>query len=71
MPEDVPMTALDRAERRDRNRGYREGRWAGFPNYECIQEPCWMGTYSRASTLDEAEMQEHQARFHRPAATAP
>ena len=64
MPEEMPTASMDRHERREAARGYREGRWEGIANYECIRQPCWMGTYSRASTLDEAEMQQHQALQH-------
>ena len=64
MPDDQPTASPDRAERREQARGYRESRWEGLPHYECVREPCWLGTYSRASTSDEAEMQEHQRDQH-------
>lgn len=61
---DPPTASPDRAERREAARGYRESRWEGIPNYECTTPPCWMGTYSRASTSDEADMQQHQREKH-------
>lgn len=64
MPDDQPTASMDRAEKREMARGYRESKWAGLPNYECTREPCWLGTYSRASSLDEAEMQQHQLLQH-------
>lgn len=68
MPDETspPTASLDRAERRDQAKGYREQTWGGHPHYVCIKEPCWMGTYSRANTFDEAEMQAHIAEAHAP-----
>lgn len=71
MPDDPPTASMDRRERAEAARGYCEGSWEGVVNYMCIQPPCWMGSYSRAATSDEAEMQEHQVRFHHPPMTAP
>ncbi len=64
MPTDLPTATPDAAERKDFERGYREGVWEGRPNYECIDGRCWLGTYSRASTSDEADMQAHQREKH-------
>lgn len=65
MPEnETPTAGPDRAERREQRQGYREQAWGGHPHYVCLREPCWMGTYSRANTFDEAEMQAHQASQH-------
>lgn len=50
--------------KRDAERGYREGTWGGRVNYECVDDRCWMGTYSRAATSDEADMQQHQREKH-------
>lgn len=60
----IPLASPDALERKDMARGYREGVWAGRPNYECTDPICWLGTYSRASTSDEADMQEHQREKH-------
>jgi hypothetical protein len=65
MPDEQPIVAgEDRASKREQQRGYREQAWEGMPHYVCLRDPCWMGTYSRASTFDEAEMQAHQAEAH-------
>jgi hypothetical protein len=61
---ETPTASPDRAERREMNRGYREQSWGGHPHYVCLREPCWYGTYRRANTFDEAEMQAHQASAH-------
>lgn len=65
MPDnEAPQASMDRAERREQSRGYREQSWGGQPHYVCLREPCWYGTWSRANTFDEAEMQHHQATAH-------
>lgn len=61
---DPPTASPDALERADFERGYHEATWGGRPNYECTTPPCWMGTYSRAATSDEADMQEHQREKH-------
>jgi len=61
---DAPHAGPDRAERRETARGYRVQQWEGVDQYVCTREPCWMGTWSRANTFDEAEMQGHQAAAH-------
>jgi hypothetical protein len=62
--EDAPTASPDRAERREMARGYREQSWDGSTQYVCLRDPCWYGTWSRANTFDEAEMQGHQAQAH-------
>lgn len=61
---ELPFASPDALERVDFDRGYREGSWSGRVNYECVDPRCWMGTYSRAATSDEADMQEHQREKH-------
>lgn len=64
MPDQPPTASPDRAERRERDRGYRKQQWEGVDQYVCTQHPCWLGTYSRVSSFDEADMQQHQAMAH-------
>ena len=65
MPDETaPTASMDRAEKREMSRGYREQMWDGNPYYLCMKDPCWMGTYSRANTFDEGEMQAHIASAH-------
>jgi len=61
---EAPTASMDRAEKREMARGYREQMWEGVPQYVCLREPCWMGTHSRANTFDEGVMQQHQAQDH-------
>ena len=61
-PTDLPTR--DGTSARDIQRGYRESVWGGRANYECVDPRCWLGTYSRAATSDEADMQQHQREKH-------